>query len=68
MWSTTKNSKCCATCAYWSGERKVISGGNGIETPHANTNGKCYEKVSISPTTAAMGTSCTHYEKWRGLN
>jgi hypothetical protein len=68
MWTATKNSKCCATCAYWAGERKVISAGAVVETPHPNTSGKCYENASKTPTIAAFGNKCNCYKKWGGLN
>ena len=39
MWTATKNTKCCATCANWGGERKATSA-KSAETPHTDTLGK----------------------------
>ena len=65
MWTPTKNTKCCATCANWRGIRR--DKGNTVETESPSTRGKCGAGVFCSVTqgpTANGGTSCGKYVKW----
>lgn len=69
MWTATKNTKCCATCANWGGERKATSA-KSAETPHTDTRGKCYAGVFSSVTQgqcACEGRSCPKYQMWGAL-
>jgi len=65
MWTPTKNTKCCATCANWRGERK--DKGFGVETQSPSDRGKCGAGVFcgvIPGPCACEGTSCSKYVKW----
>ena len=65
MWTATKNTKCCATCAHWRGARKdkTIS----VETEAPSAHGKCGAGVFSGSTegpNACSGTNCNKYVKW----
>lgn len=65
MWTPTKSTKCCATCAHWRGVRK--DKGFGVETESPSARGKCGQGVFCSVTegpTASGGNSCDKYVKW----
>ncbi len=65
MWTKTKGTKCCATCANWRGPRRER--GNAIETDQPSTRGKCGANVFCGVTegpTAMQGTSCSKYIPW----
>ncbi|MBR6549452.1 MAG: hypothetical protein IKT68_07930 [Clostridia bacterium] len=60
VWTT--KTKCCATCANWSGDRKVNIHGSA-ETSGPNAHGSCYIGAKSNPN-AAHGTTCNKYQKW----
>lgn len=65
MWSATKNTKCCLTCANWRGPRK--DRGLSIETDAGSTRGKCGAGVPADASqgpAATGGRSCSKYIKW----
>ena len=67
--SWVSSNKCCATCANWAGERKLIHS-SACETATVDVRGKCYANVfsSVTQGHAAMsGTSCSKYQKWGAL-
>lgn len=69
MWTATKNTKCCATCANWGGVRKATSARNA-ETGSPSDRGKCFAGVSCGVTqgpTAMQGTSCSKYDLWSAI-
>ncbi len=69
MWTATKSTKCCATCANWGGARKRTYA-NCSETPNPGTRGKCYEGVFTSVTQgqcACEGRNCPKYTLWGAL-
>ena len=55
-WSST--SKCCLTCAYWSGERRV-GAFKRWESPSNTTNGECRCGYRINPN--ATYNACPRY-------
>jgi len=62
------NFKNCATCAYWTGARKL----NGTRTQvlyEYGTTGDCYTGSTTAPKfrNKAAGASCSSYEKWAVL-
>lgn len=64
MWTATKNTKCCATCANWRGYR--TEKGNVVETASPSDRGKCGAGVFSSVTQgqcACEGRSCGKYVK-----
>ena len=66
--SWSSNSKCCATCAHWAGERKPSGGFAQTNSP--GDRAKCWENVfcGVTQGPAAMsGTSCSKYQKWSAL-
>ena len=69
MWTATKSTKCCATCANWGGERKA-NFGKASETPSGSTRGKCYEGVPADASQgpcACGGRNCPEYRLWGAL-
>ena len=55
-WSST--SKCCLTCAYWGGERKVTVS-KVWEAPSNTTTGSCRCGSRINP--GATNGACSRY-------
>lgn len=69
MWTATKNTKCCATCANWGGDRTATYAKNA-ETPSPSERGKCYENVfcGVTPGPCACdGRNCSKYQPWGAL-
>lgn len=67
--SWSSNSKCCATCAHWAGERKP-SGCGFAQTNSPSDRAKCWEGVFCGVTqgpSAMSGASCSKYQKWSAL-
>ena len=69
MWTAGSNTKCCATCANWAGNRK-LRGPLTVETDSCNDRAKCYAGVfcgnPIGPN-PVDGRSCNKYSKWAAL-
>lgn len=69
MWSTTKNNKCCATCANWGGERKATFS-KSVETKEGSTRGKCCAGIPADASqgpTACGHNNCPKYQLWGAL-
>ena len=69
MWTATRGTKCCATCANWGGQRKVRGGSTTVETESPATRGKCYAGVHADATDgpAAHLMYCPKYETWAAV-
>ena len=69
MYQYICDSKYCATCSCWSGERKICdSWGNRLEVSSPMSTGKCQNRNSgyWRQTKQANGGYSEH-EKWRAL-
>lgn len=68
-----KNQKCCATCANWSGARRVIGTGTTkqVEVSSSNDHAKCYDNSHVGGfvdgPSACWGSSCSNYQLFPGL-
>lgn len=59
--STYNNTqRCCATCGFWAGDRRINSSRNQVET---NSMGKCVKTNWNN----SGSSSCSRYEKWQML-
>lgn len=68
MWNCTKNDKCCATCANWSGER--IFKGYWATVSAPGVRAKCYAGVpgsGLPGPAACEGRSCPKYSLWPAM-
>lgn len=63
--------KCCATCTYWLGERKIIDAfGAHLSVPSSMQKGKCTSRNSgwrNQDKQAGFGLTCRGWEKWGAL-
>ena len=59
------NRQCCATCQFWTGERKITQGGRIVETP-LNEYVPCNAGKG-SRLGAAHGNTCKSYRRWIDL-
>lgn len=69
MWTPTKNHKCCATCANWSGARKAH--GSLSEVASNSMRAKCLAGCSGSAMPgpcACEGSNCSKYQPWPAIN
>lgn len=69
MWTATKSTKCCATCANWGGHRRATNA-SAAEAVSPSDRGECYAGVFSSVTggqCACNGNSCSKYELWAAL-
>ncbi len=56
--------KCCASCAYWMGERKSPLRGMPWQVEHPSDRGKCAKNVFCGVTSgpcACEGRNCKEY-------
>ncbi len=63
-WTPTKNTKCCATCAFWQGYRKDKKISFEVESP--SVRAKCAAGVIADASqgpVASGGRSCSKYVK-----
>ena len=70
MWTASKDTKCCATCANWGGNR-TVNYAKAAQTNSQNDQGKCYAGVFTSNSAghfACAGTYCPKFQKWSALN
>lgn len=59
----SKMSKVCATCAYWTGNRNLVSSGN-YASP-TSTSAKCQiPNGSTRGNTKSYSSTCPKWEKW----
>ena len=58
--------KCCATCTYWGGQRKINSFKDGCTCDKSNVKGSCANPKSSfkNKDTQADYGSCSKFEKW----
>ena len=63
MISYTKRQKCCATCQYWEGERKLSSSKTNAEV-QPNVKGKCQRGHGQNQ---PSGSSCMSWTAWGSL-
>jgi len=62
----TSGHRCCATCAYWLGQRELRTWYNRVYLSDDKT--KIYGKCTKHPGTNQQGGSaCSQYEKWQAL-
>ena len=60
--------KCCATCTWWGGDRRVLSSGIGVECKSGSEKGMCGNPKRSSRKEEQCGYNCSHhYEKWSPL-
>ena len=61
-----KNTKVCATCGYWGGERRVVSNGNSSEP--TSTSAKCQHPTGPNRNCARPGSNtCPCWTLWPPL-
>lgn len=64
MSSMPKGNKCCATCLFWSGPRKIST--LSVEVPSINVRAKCLNGKPGDATpgpSACSSASCNLYKK-----
>ena len=63
-----KNMKCCLTCCYWCGERRINSSSDFFaESENCNTKGKCAKSSSWSSEKEATHFGCNDWKEWEAL-
>lgn len=63
MVSIGSNTRCCATCAHWDGDRKP----NFSFVSHSNKAGRCYRINKIGGIEMMPFGSCSGWQKWAPL-
>ena len=66
-----KNQKCCATCANWSGERRIIGTTNKqVEVSNSSDNAKCYDDPHVGGFSYGPRANwhCNNYQPLPGLD
>lgn len=58
--------KCCATCAYYSGERELTNLNRQVNIPSDKIYGKCVHPT-YPGSMVQFGFGCPRYEKWQLL-
>lgn len=58
--------KCCATCAWWTGERQIIFGTSKPMSVRAVSNATCIAHPSPKSLHTAP-TTCFRYQRWEKL-
>lgn len=63
--------KCCATCQYWDGNRKVSAFKDKSEVKYMSDEGACLNNKSASSRgkkyRADHPSNCNHYVRWDQL-
>ena len=62
-----KNWKCCLTCTYWCGERKVHDGERYASAERCDVRGGCGKQGSWSSNMEASHSACSDWKPWSAL-
>jgi hypothetical protein len=56
----------CATCAHWTGTRKLAGGSSGVEVESPSARGPCAERTRGNIPVSA-NQACSKFVKWQVL-